>query len=197
MLILERTPKSSIVINGNIRIEVLRTRSNRVVLGIDAPREVSIVRSELIPAAGKSPVKCKTAPEYSVPPSFRALVVENDPDDAELIRLALTEGRHWSVTLADTGESALRALGGSRPQLVLLDSNVLSATRPGLIHSLRTALPSNEAIIVLSDPSNTADANDRLSAGADAWVAREGGTDSFTRSILHIADVWGQTGGCV
>ena len=47
MLVLTRKADQEIVISGNIRVRVLSVRGNRVRLGIDAPRDVSLARQEL------------------------------------------------------------------------------------------------------------------------------------------------------
>jgi len=47
MLVLSRKADQGIVILGNIRVRVLSVRGNRVRLGIEAPREVSVTRDEL------------------------------------------------------------------------------------------------------------------------------------------------------
>lgn len=49
MLVLERTPGSAITIGSEIRIDILRTGINRVLLGIEAPRSFTIRRAELEP----------------------------------------------------------------------------------------------------------------------------------------------------
>ena len=51
MLVLERKKDQAIVIDGNIKITVVRDGSN-VRLGVDAPREVSVVREELLGPEG-------------------------------------------------------------------------------------------------------------------------------------------------
>lgn len=48
MLVLSRKPGEKIMIGSNIVLEVLESCGNRVRLGISAPREVSVVRSELL-----------------------------------------------------------------------------------------------------------------------------------------------------
>jgi carbon storage regulator CsrA len=48
MLVLARKLNESIVIGENITIKVVSVENGVVKLGIDAPREVSIIRSELI-----------------------------------------------------------------------------------------------------------------------------------------------------
>jgi carbon storage regulator len=47
MLVLTRKPNEEIVINGNIRVRVLGVHGGRIRLGIDAPTEIAVRRSEL------------------------------------------------------------------------------------------------------------------------------------------------------
>ncbi|NOQ31208.1 MAG: carbon storage regulator CsrA [Helicobacteraceae bacterium] len=54
MLILARKEEESIVISDNIIIKVISVEKGVVKLGIDAPREISILRSELIQAVQES-----------------------------------------------------------------------------------------------------------------------------------------------
>lgn len=49
MLVLSRRKEESIVIDGQIEIEVLKIKGNTVRLGIKAPRSVKILRGELSP----------------------------------------------------------------------------------------------------------------------------------------------------
>ncbi len=51
MLVLQRKKEESIVIDGKIRITVVDIGNDRVKIAIDAPKEISILRSELIEAA--------------------------------------------------------------------------------------------------------------------------------------------------
>jgi carbon storage regulator len=50
MLILSRKPEERIVIDEHITITVLEIRGNQISLGIEAPREIPIVRAELLAA---------------------------------------------------------------------------------------------------------------------------------------------------
>ena len=50
MLVLSRKKNESIVINDNIVITVVDVKGDKVRLGLDAPREVSIHRSEIYEA---------------------------------------------------------------------------------------------------------------------------------------------------
>lgn len=48
MLVLSRKRGESIDIGGNIKVIVVDNRPGKVRLGIEAPKEVSVVRSELL-----------------------------------------------------------------------------------------------------------------------------------------------------
>jgi carbon storage regulator len=48
VLVLTRRTEESVVIGGNIIVTVLGVEGEKVKLGIDAPREVAILRSELL-----------------------------------------------------------------------------------------------------------------------------------------------------
>lgn len=54
MLVLSRKEGEKLVIGDNIVITVNRISGNRVAIGIEAPREVAIVRGELSPQVTKS-----------------------------------------------------------------------------------------------------------------------------------------------
>ena len=47
MLVLSRKPSEAVIINQEIVIEVLSVRGTQVKLGINAPREVTVLRAEL------------------------------------------------------------------------------------------------------------------------------------------------------
>jgi carbon storage regulator len=55
MLVLRRKAGEAIVLNGTITIHVLAVEGERVKLGISAPPEVVIVRSELLENQGQMP----------------------------------------------------------------------------------------------------------------------------------------------
>ncbi|HVJ86378.1 MAG TPA: carbon storage regulator [Caulifigura sp.] len=52
MLVLSRKPGERILIGDNVAITVVRIGPNSVRLGIDAPRDMNIVREELCQAGG-------------------------------------------------------------------------------------------------------------------------------------------------
>lgn len=52
MLVLTRRPGQSILVGDGVELVVVRIEGDRVVLGIEAPREVRVVRTELIADLG-------------------------------------------------------------------------------------------------------------------------------------------------
>ena len=50
MLVLTRRPGQSILVGDAIELVVVRIEGDRVVLGIEAPREIRVVRAELLRA---------------------------------------------------------------------------------------------------------------------------------------------------
>lgn len=55
MLVLSRKEGERLVIGDNVVITVNRISGNRITLGIDAPREVRVVRGELEPLDRQTP----------------------------------------------------------------------------------------------------------------------------------------------
>jgi carbon storage regulator len=51
MLVLSRKPLQSIMIGPDIKITIVKVERNQVRIGIEAPRDVTILRDELVEAA--------------------------------------------------------------------------------------------------------------------------------------------------
>lgn len=67
MLVLSRRPNESIVINDKIVITVIEIRGDKVRLGIEAPRDVPVHRSEVYQAIQRAEAEVP-APDDSVSP---------------------------------------------------------------------------------------------------------------------------------
>lgn len=57
MLVLSRKKGESVVIADNIVLTVIEVRGDKIRLGIEAPREISVMRSELIHPDPAVPVR--------------------------------------------------------------------------------------------------------------------------------------------
>ena len=60
MLILTRRAGETIVIGKNIRVTILAVDGERVKIGIDAPREIPVVRQELLDEVRRSNLEAVT-----------------------------------------------------------------------------------------------------------------------------------------
>lgn len=47
MLVLSRKPNESVIVAGNIRVTVLGVQGDRIRLGVEAPREITVDRLEI------------------------------------------------------------------------------------------------------------------------------------------------------
>lgn len=67
MLVLTRKLGEAILIGDGIRLEVLDTKGGRVSLGISAPRDISVHRSEVRPSIGRtnSPEKSSSVVHFA------------------------------------------------------------------------------------------------------------------------------------
>ena len=71
MLILSRKPGETIVIDGRIRVKVIRVEGDVVKIGVEAPAEVSIHRREVYDEIQRSNQEAATADEAAVPKILR------------------------------------------------------------------------------------------------------------------------------
>lgn len=78
MLVLRRKAGEAIVLNGTITIHVLAVEGERVKLGINAPPEVVIVRSELL--EGQSSGPASSLPGAPIPPREPRPYTYRDPN---------------------------------------------------------------------------------------------------------------------
>ena len=89
MLVLSRKSNQEILINGNIRISILKIKGNVVRIGVDAPAEVSIKRGELEDKRTEpSPlVSASVDPAVAVNEVIETVVVNEEPAGYQLLPL--------------------------------------------------------------------------------------------------------------
>lgn len=71
MLVLSRKENESIVIDGRIKVTVVAIQGGRIRLGIEAPKDVPICRSELLESAAKPVV----SGQFAVPKTTESLAL--------------------------------------------------------------------------------------------------------------------------
>jgi carbon storage regulator len=65
MLVLSRKPLQSIMIGPDIKITVVKVERNQVRIGIEAPRDITILRDELADAVGERSADNREQPSLS------------------------------------------------------------------------------------------------------------------------------------
>ncbi len=75
MLVLSRKRQETIVIDGRIKVTIIQVRGNQVRLGVEAPQDVSILRSEL----EDSGVACPSCAIVATCPSASGLGGRSSP----------------------------------------------------------------------------------------------------------------------
>ncbi len=109
------------------------------------------------------------------------LVVEDSPDDQELLTFAFEEaGETVQVVYQDTGEAALQWLERNTPQLILLDLNLPAMGGLELLARLKNNATTRRLPVVVM---TTSDDEDDLVRAYDAHA------NAFVRKPLDIQDL--------
>ncbi len=121
----------------------------------------------------------------------RVLVVDDDPDIVDLLRIRLELAGHTVVTASD-GELGWEAILDEVPDLVVLDVTMprldgLALTRRLRGHAETAALP----ILVLTAAVQPADAEDAIAAGATAYAKKP---FSPKQLVARVQTMLGQPG---
>jgi carbon storage regulator len=80
MLVLTRKLMEKLFIGDDICVTVVRLEGGQVRLGIEAPREVSVVRAELVPERSGAAPQSRTT--HRIPPPMRVPVKPSPPSVA-------------------------------------------------------------------------------------------------------------------
>jgi DNA-binding response OmpR family regulator len=108
-----------------------------------------------------------------VPAATRILVVDDEPDIANLIKHALERSGQVSVDIVSSGDAALKSVSDEPPDLMILDLNlpVLSGTEVCRIIRGKPAT-ATLPIIMLTARTGEADRVTGLDLGADDYVTK-------------------------
>ncbi len=197
MLVLERRPGTSIRIGDNIHVEIREIRSrSSVKLAIRAPRQIPIVRDELI--TDQSP----THAPLGTPQGLRVTLVEDNLSHAKLIRHALAENGVRDITLHSTGNDAITSLSPSdqaapeavKPNLIFLDYMLPDITGLDILRELRRQdAYRSTPVVMLSVSGQEQHVSQCLASGANAFVVKETGYGQLRDSIARVAEFWTHT----
>ena len=106
-------------------------------------------------------------------PKTHILVVEDEADIANLIKHSLERAPEIVVTIAATGDAAMRALADSLPDLMVLDLNLPMISGTDICRRVRgTPRTAQLPIIMLTARTDESDRVAGLELGADDYVTK-------------------------
>jgi chemotaxis family two-component system response regulator Rcp1 len=124
----------------------------------------------------------------------RVLVVEDDPADVELLRLAFEQcTESLDVHVVGDGASALRALreGDALPDWVLLDLNLPRANGKEVLKELREdPLLAQLGVVVFSSSSSVQDVSESYALGANCYVEKPDEFAGLIAVLDNLARFW-------
>jgi CheY-like chemotaxis protein len=129
------------------------------------------------------------------------LLVEDNPDDAELTRLALARhGLDGRVTHVSDGMQALDYLyrrdtfanrTGGDPVLVLLDLKMPLLDGIGVLKEIKGSdLLHNIPVVVLTSSTEPSDLLRAYEAGTNAYIAKPTEFSQFLSAMKHVCEFW-------
>ncbi|GDY12107.1 response regulator [Planctomycetota bacterium] len=125
------------------------------------------------------------------------LLVEDSPSDVDLLMTAFDEiSFAVEVTVFQDGDRAVAglerlAVGGKRPQLVMLDLNLPRVSGIAVLFRLRT-LPAwaGQAVVLYSTSNHPVDRQRCLDAGADDYLVKPADFAGLLDLARHLRDRW-------
>ncbi len=129
------------------------------------------------------------------------LLVEDNPDDAELTRLALARhGLDGRVTHVSDGMQALDYLyrrdgfadrPGGNPVLVLLDLKMPLLDGIGVLKEIKGSDQlRNIPVVVLTSSTEPSDLQRAYDAGTNAYIAKPTEFAQFLSAMKHVCEFW-------
>ena len=131
--------------------------------------------------------------------SMEILLVEDSPDDIELTKEALSEGKVWhNLHVARDGAEAMQFLKhegkhakAPRPDLVFLDLNLPKKDGREILDEVKSDPNLKEIpIVVLTTSETTEDIVSSYARHANAYVAKPVDMERFIEVIQKIEDFW-------
>ena len=202
MLVLSRKDGNAIHVGGDVVVRVLRIGRSQVRLGIEAPKSTRIWREELSDSFGwDSLPTAQSNGQSSAGRRTEILLVEDNPDHAELISRVLRDSEPVKVAIVRSGEAAIELLGigegrmlapQGRYDLILMDQCLPGTTGIEVLRRIRTA-PDWFAtpVVMLTCMDDEALVADCFEAGANAFVVKSGDMRAFRTTISRLAAFWG------
>ena len=125
---------------------------------------------------------------------MKILLVEDNPGDAMLVRLALAESSATvNLHIASDGKQALDVIESTdfHPSLIILDLNLPRIPGSALLERWKGI---DIPVVVFSSSQNAAEQARVLALGAREFVHKPTDLDAFTHAVCGIVERWGEDG---
>jgi carbon storage regulator CsrA len=180
MLILSRKMNQQIRIGDDIVLTVLKVKGNKVRLGIEAPREVEVVRAELLEDNdGSSPAR-----------QARILIVDDSAEDREVVRRFLSRSgtQQYSFSESEGGEDGLVRCRQEVPDCVVLDFKMPDLDGLEFLGKLRGDEASRHIpVILLTGEGNEKLAHAAIAQGAQAYLTKDDVSPELLQQLVYHA----------
>jgi CheY-like chemotaxis protein len=122
-------------------------------------------------------------------PKIEVFLVEDNPADVLLVRVALAQMPFLKLLVAKDGEQALNMLNspGFQPQLIILDLNMPRVDGQSV---LRQYQQKNIPIVIFSSTQNKVEVQNALALGAREYVQKPIGFEPYADAVRGIVERW-------
>jgi signal transduction histidine kinase len=137
-----------------------------------------------LPAGVHPPAPAASAPPSAAPAARRILIVEDNADAAEMLRVALELEGH-GVRVAADGQSGVEAALGEPPEIMLVDIGLPGLDGYGVAREVRRTLGRTVVLIALTGYGQAADRRHTAEAGFDAHLVKPIDPEELTTLIAR------------
>lgn len=128
-----------------------------------------------------------TSPSQPAKPTLRVLLVEDDPDDADMLKTALRTELSCEVIVAFTKEIFEAELQRKRPDLIISDSNVRTFDGITALKTARKKYP-DIPFIFCSGSVSPEKREAALALGATAWTSKQDCFKEAMQIVMRLRD---------
>ena len=117
----------------------------------------------------------------------RILIVEDEPDIADLIKHALERGGDMQAEIASSGDTALRAIAEQPPDLAVVDLNLPVLDGVNVCRIIRSRRDTKQVpIVILTARSSEDDRVSGLELGADDYITKPFSPRELTARVRAV-----------